>query len=110
MPRRLWVKIVADDGGQIGPGKVAVLKAIDAEGSIAAAARALGMSYRRAWKLVEEAGEVAGGALVETRVGGAGKGGAVLNDRGRDLIALFDRVEAQANEAVRKDLAAFFGC
>jgi molybdate transport system regulatory protein len=102
------VKIVAENKGQVGPGKIALLKAIDAHGSISAAARAVDMSYRRAWLLVEEIGAAVGAPVVETHIGGAKKGGTVLNDKGRKLIALYDRIEAKANKAVDDDLKSFF--
>lgn len=109
MQTRLWIKIITDETGQIGPGKIALLKAIAEHGSISAAARALAMSYRRAWLLVEDTAAAVGGPVVETHTGGAGKGGAALNARGRDLIALYDRVEDRANRAVEQELQAFFG-
>lgn len=105
---RLWLRIVTPDGAPIGPGMIALLKAVRAHGSIAAAARSLGMSYRRAWLLLEKTGEALGAPAVETSVGGAEKGGATLSDAGARLIALYDRVEADANAAARAELKRFF--
>ncbi len=66
----LSVRIDLEPGGRIGPGKIALLEAIDAHGSISAAGRAMGMSYRRAWELVEETNGIFGGAVAERQVGG----------------------------------------
>lgn len=108
MPARLWLKIIAPNGAQIGPGKIALLKAVAAERSIAAAARALDMSYRRAWLLIEEINAACGQKAVAARVGGAARGGAALTARGQALIALYDRLEAEANATAAGELAAFF--
>ena len=59
---RLWIKITLPGGGQLGPGKIALLKALDEHLSIAAAARALNMSYSRAWRLVDELNSCFGSA------------------------------------------------
>ena len=91
--------------GRIGPGKIAVLEAIDREGSISAAGRALGMSYRRAWELVDAVNKVIGTAVVSTSPGGAGGGGAQLTDAGRALVADYRLIEREAHRAVRARLA-----
>jgi molybdate transport system regulatory protein len=82
--------------GRIGPGKVALLEAIDREGSISAAARALGMSYPRAWGLVVQLDGILGEAVVARAPGGRRGGGATLTEAGRHLIARYRRVEAAA--------------
>ncbi len=105
---RLWVRVLTPKGGRIGPGMIALLKAVRAEGSIAAAARSLNMSYRRAWKLIEAAGESLGAPVLETSVGGADKGGAVLTEAGARLVEVYDRIEDAANAAAAPDLAALF--
>lgn len=104
---RLWIKII-NENGQIGPGKIAVLKAVDREGSISAAARSLHMSYRRSWTLIEEASRAVGTPLLETQIGGAKKGGARLTVAARELIKVYDRIEARANESASKLLAGYF--
>jgi molybdate transport system regulatory protein len=100
----LWIKLDLGARGQIGPGKIALLKAIGAHRSISAAARAMGMSYRRAWMLVEAVNAALDGPAVETHVGGAGRGGAVLTARGERLIALYDKIHAEAEAAARPSL------
>lgn len=95
---RLWIKVDLGARGQIGPGKIALLKAIREHRSIAGAARAMGMSYRRAWLLVDEMGRTLGRPVVDTHVGGAGRGGAVLTEAGDRLIACYDRLLAHAQD------------
>lgn len=78
----------------IGPGKAALLETIAATGSIAAAARDMGMSYKRAWLLVETLNAMFDAPLVESSRGGQGKGGAVLTGRGQAVLAEYRAVEA----------------
>lgn len=95
---RLWIKVDLGEGRQLGPGKIALLKAIAQESSIAAAARSLSMSYRRAWLLVDEMNRDLGAPVVETRIGG--RGGARLTDLGSSLVEAFDALSnAAANGA-----------
>ncbi len=91
--------------GRIGPGKVALLEAIAREGSISAAGRALGMSYRRAWDLVEEVNQVLGTAAVQAAPGGRGGGGATLTEAGRCLVRDYRAIEARARRAAGRLLA-----
>lgn len=82
--------------GRVGPGKIALLEAIDREGSISAAARALGMSYPRAWGLVEALDTALGEPAVSRAPGGRNGGGAALTPAGRSLISRYRAVEAAA--------------
>lgn len=93
-------------GGRLGPGKVALLEAIAREGSISAAARAIGMSYRRAWQLVEQVNATFAGPAVAASTGGRHGGGAVLTPLGHDLVAAYRAIEAAAAQAAREQLAA----
>lgn len=92
--------------GRIGPGKIELLEAIDREGSISAAGRALGMSYKRAWDLVDELKKLLGTAAVEASPGGYRGGGALLTDAGRNLVADYRAIERAAQRAAEKRLAA----
>ncbi|MBR0642323.1 winged helix-turn-helix domain-containing protein [Plastoroseomonas hellenica] len=91
--------------GRIGPGKIALLEAIDREGSISAAGRALGMSYKRAWDLVDALKTLLGTAAVEASPGGYRGGGALLTDAGRNLVADYRAIERAAQRAAEKRLA-----
>jgi molybdate transport system regulatory protein len=91
----------------IGPGKAELLEAIGRSGSISAAAREMGMSYRRAWLLVEAVNVAFAEPVVATATGGSGGGGAQLTDFGSDVVARYRRMEALAEKAVAKEFAAF---
>jgi molybdate transport system regulatory protein len=83
----------------IGPGKADLLDAILTHGSISAAARALGMSYRRAWLLVEVMNRCWAQPLVETMAGGAHGGGTQLTDTGVTVLAAYRALTAQLEAA-----------
>ena len=90
----------------IGPGRADMLEGIVATGSIAAAGRRMGMSYKRAWMLVEELNGAFRGPLVAAATGGRAGGGAKLTALGADVLARYRRIEAAAELAARKDLTA----
>src|SRR4051812_2051128 len=92
--------------GRIGPGKIDLLEAIDREGSISAAGRALGMSYKRAWDLVDALNKLLGQAVVEASPGGYRGGGAILTDAGRNLVADYRAIARAAQRAAEPRLAA----
>lgn len=93
-------------GGRIGPGKVALLEAIDRCGSISAAGRALGMSYRRAWMLAEALKEALGTPVVEAAAGGTGGGGARLTPAGHTVVRQYRAMEQAAAATLRPNLHA----
>jgi molybdate transport system regulatory protein len=92
--------------GRIGPGKVKLLEAIEREGSISGAGRALGMSYKRAWDLVDALNKMFGVAMVEASAGGARGGGASLTEAGRQLVADYRAIERAAQRAAGQRLKA----
>lgn len=92
--------------GRIGPGKIALLEAIDREGSISAAGRAIGMSYKRAWDLVDETNRLLGTPVVAASPGGYRGGGASLTDAGRNLVADYRAIERAAQRAAEPRLTA----
>jgi molybdate transport system regulatory protein len=93
---RLRIRIRFGGDDFIGPGKAELLERIAATGSIAAAARDMGMSYKRAWMIVETLNAMFDTALVDSARGGPGKGGATLTPRGRDVLAEYQAVESAA--------------
>jgi molybdate transport system regulatory protein len=99
----LWLRLDFADG-RVGPGKITLLEAIQREGSISAAARALGMSYRRAWELVAELNETFPVPVVERVTGGSGGGGARLTELGEALLVGFREIEAAASRAAAAHL------
>ena len=100
------LRIYRDDGIAIGPGKIALLEAIADSGSISAAARSLGMSYRRAWLLVDELNRAFGQPVVTTQMGGKSGGGAELTAFGRDLVGHYRAIEVKAQKAAALHLDA----
>ncbi|MFF9551274.1 winged helix-turn-helix domain-containing protein [Methylobacterium fujisawaense] len=96
---RLSIRIDLAPGIRIGPGKVQLLEMIAEHGSISAAGRALGMSYRRAWMLVEEMNKGFDQSVVEAQIGGKAGGGARLSSLGADLVAHYRAIERAADRA-----------
>lgn len=92
----LRIRFGGDD--MMGPGKAELLETIAATGSIAAAALAMGMSYKRAWMLVETLNAMFDAPVVESSRGGQGKGGAVLTGRGQAVLSCYREIEAVAQE------------
>jgi molybdate transport system regulatory protein len=102
----LSVRIDLDPEGRIGPGKIALLENIDRHGSISAAGRAMDMSYKRAWDLVDEINRICRHAAVARQTGGRNGGGAILTPFGLSLVARYRKIERAASSAVRKELLA----
>lgn len=102
---RISIRLDLGPGCRIGPGKIALLEQIAANGSISAAGRALGMSYRRAWLLVEELNRLFAEPVVTAHPGGAGGGGTVLTEFGASVVGLYREIErsAQAQAQSRLD-------
>lgn len=96
---RLSIRIDLASGDRIGPGKIALLEAIRSTGSISAAARALGMSYRRAWLLIEEINQALRKPAVAAESGGRRGGGAMVTPAGQQMVDLYRSIEAQTHRA-----------
>lgn len=105
-PARLRLRLLLGDHAMLGPGKADLLANIRDTGSISAAGRAMGMSYKRAWMLVEEMNAAFVMPLVDSARGGPGGGGAQLTATGADVLARFRAIEAAAAEAGAADIAA----
>lgn len=91
----------------IGPGKADLLAAIAETGSISAAGRSMGMSYKKAWYLIDTMNKCFRTPLIETSKGGTAHGGATLTPLGRDVLRRYRAIEAKAYAAVTDELAAF---
>ncbi|MDB5568234.1 MAG: putative transcriptional regulator, ModE family [Tardiphaga sp.] len=102
----LSVRIDLESEGRIGPGKIQLLENIHATGSISAAGRAMEMSYKRAWDLVDELNKICGQAAVERQTGGKNGGGAMLTPFGLSLVERYRKIERAATTAARKQLMA----
>lgn len=92
--------------GYLGPGKIALLELISKHGSISSAGKEMGMSYRRAWLLVDEINQIFREPLVEKQMGGSGGGGARLTRLGRDVVGRYRAIEGAAATASAADLRA----
>jgi molybdate transport system regulatory protein len=104
---RLRLRIIFGAGTPLGPGKADLLAAIGRTGSISAAGRDLGMSYRRAWILVQQMNHAFRGKLVTTGIGGRRGGGARLTVLGADVLKRYRAMERRAAESIARDRRAF---
>jgi molybdate transport system regulatory protein len=100
---RISIRIDLASGNRIGPGKIALLEAIRSTGSISAAARSLGMSYRRAWLLVEEINHALRRPAVAAETGGRREGGAVITPVGERVVGLYRAIETHARAAANSE-------
>jgi len=99
------LRVIVDAEVYLGPGRADLLEAIGAHGSISAAGKSMGMSYKRAWELVQALNTGFGAPLVETERGGAGQGGAQLTALGRAVLERYRAMEGKTREAIAEDLA-----
>src|SRR5262249_13134440 len=103
---RLKITIVFDSGARIGPGKARLLESIRDTGSISAAARDMGMSYKRAWLLLDSMNQAFSDPVAKAAPGGACGGGASLTPLGAEVLARYDRIYRQAASRAARDIAA----
>jgi molybdate transport system regulatory protein len=103
---RLTVRVDFGSDRALGPGKIRLLEAIRKTGSISQAGRALDMSYRRAWLLVDDMNRCFRETVVTTQPGGAQGGGAALTRFGLELIEKYRSIESQATAATKLQLQA----
>jgi len=103
---RLRLRLQFGPGVMFGPGKADLLEGIRETGSIAAAGRRMGMSYKRAWTLVETLNAAFAEPLVASARGGSGGGGAGLTEAGETALARYRALEAAAAVAGADDIAA----
>jgi molybdate transport system regulatory protein len=108
-PARLHIRIVAGEKIALGWGRADLLGLIEETGSIAAAGRRMGMSYKRAWALVETMNEGFTGPLVVAAKGGAGGGGAHLTDLGTQILTAYREIERIAGDAAAVPLGRIAG-
>ena len=98
------IRILFGAASSLGPGKIALLESISRMGSISGAAREMGMSYRRAWLLVEAMNSAFTQPVVSAVTGGKSGGGAVVTNFGLTLLTRYREIEAKAAAAVAGDL------
>ena len=102
--RGLTLRLLGKSAAAMGPGKAELIERIAQTGSISAAARKMGMSYRRAWQLVESLNRTFREPVVATAIGGTRGGGARVTRYGEGLVARFRAMEARASRAIAADL------
>ena len=100
------LRVVLAPGAFLGPGTGELLEGIAASGSISAAGRAMGMSYKRAWQLVETLNGYFRAPLVQAATGGKAGGGAQLTALGKQVLAHYQAMTAATEKACAKDIAA----
>lgn len=98
------IRIDFDGNRYIGHGRIQLLELIGQHGSIAKAAKAMGMSYKRAWYLADEFNTMFADPLFERRHGGKGGGSAHLTPFGRELVQLYRSMEVETRKALAKPL------
>jgi molybdate transport system regulatory protein len=103
---RLHIRIILANGAILGPTKIAVLEAIVAGGSIHAAARSLGISYRYVWQSVQAINDMLCSPAVVTEVGGHMRDGAKLTATGKQVVAIYHAIQSQADTASFHELQA----
>jgi molybdate transport system regulatory protein len=103
---KLKLRIDLSPERAIGPGKIRLLELIDRDGSISAAARALDMSYRRAWLLIDALHQTFREPVIHTAAGGRSGGGASLTPFGRELVERYRTMEAETYRTLAPHLAA----
>ena len=89
---KLKLQLMCGEEIAMGPGKAELLRQIDRVGSIAGAGRAMGMSYRRAWLLVDTMNRCFREALVEAHPGSGSKAGARLTEAGRQALEAYEKL------------------
>lgn len=102
----LSLRIDLDPESRIGPGKIELLEKVIALGSISAAGRAMNMSYRRAWELIEAINVMCGSPAVEARAGGEKGGGARVTPLGHAIVTRYRAIEKAAALAAEPELQA----
>ena len=105
--RGLTLRVLGKRRPAMGPGKAELIERIAATGSISAAARAMGMSYRRAWQLVEALNKDFRERVVTTAAGGTRGGGARVTPFGKRLVAQYRAMQEKASAAIAGDLRRF---
>ncbi|RYE87618.1 MAG: LysR family transcriptional regulator [Hyphomicrobiales bacterium] len=100
------LRVTFTDDFYIGPGRADLLELIAETGSIAAGGKAMGMSYKRAWSLVQALNEGFGAPLVEASRGGSAQGGAELTASGKAVLAHYRAMQDKTRAAIAEDFAA----
>ena len=96
---RIWIE--ANGQTLLGQGRVQLLEAIDKQGSLSSAAKSIGMSYKKAWRLLDEMNKTASTPLVITAVGGKDGGGTQLTKEGQAMVTAFKSIKKESDELLK---------
>lgn len=102
---RFW--ITGEQSSYVGIGRIQLLENIDKYGSINSAAKSMGMSYKKAWKLIEELNQVTDKPFVIKSQGGKSGGGTALTDEGKRMVKKFRELEQEFISFLERASAAF---
>lgn len=97
-------RIYIGNNTTIGPGKINLLKALQTESSITAAAKSLNISYKKSWDLLKDLNQIFDQPVFETKVGGKGGGKTIVTPLGLELIRLYEALELRLNECADSEL------
>ena len=100
------LRVTLSDDFYMGPGRADLLELIAGTGSISAAGKAMGMSYKRAWGLVQALNDGFGAPLVEASRGGSAQGGATLTALGREVLDRYRHMQQATRETIAADVEA----
>ncbi len=100
---RIWIE--ADGNILLGEGRVSLLKAIDETGSLSKAAKSLGMSYKKAWSLIDAVNSRAEKPVITTSIGGKSGGGTELTSYGKSLVAAFETINENCWKFLDKEIS-----
>ena len=103
---RVRISIVFDSGARIGPGKAKLLESVRDTGSISAAAREMGMDYKRAWTLLDSMNQAFTEPVVTAAPGGVRGGGAILTEFGAEVLERYRRIQEQSEALAIEDMRA----
>lgn len=103
---RIQLRLRFSGDHSLGPGKVQLLEAVQACGSISAAARSMEMAYRHAWVLIDDLNQLFGAPVITTATGGRAGGGARLTPLGEEVVRRFRSMERRAERAVAAEVTA----
>ncbi len=99
---RIWIH--GPDGAFLGEGRIALLRAIDREGSLSKAAVSMGMSYLKAWRLMHSMNSQVKRPLTEQTIGGVGGGGTRLTASGLEAIEIYTGIKKRCEEYLKKEM------
>ena len=103
-------KVWLDNNGQVfGKGPHELLKGVEETDSLHQAANQMGMSYSKAWKLVQMMEKRLGFTLLDKKVGGLSGGGSQVTPKGKDLMKRYERFEVDAKKVIEKTYQKHFG-